>query len=106
MPSGACATPRSPTPSATSGPSRTRFPRRRHHRRCDRSKLRAPRGYIKMGMERLGHSILTSLFGVTFAARGVRMPSMYHDGQRDLQVRYDTQRLADRLEEQLVGDTT
>ena len=33
------------------------------------------------------------------------MPDMYHDGQRLLQERFDTRRLADALEEKLVRDT-
>jgi hypothetical protein len=33
------------------------------------------------------------------------MPDMYHEGNRRLQDRFDTRRLADRLEERVVGDT-
>ena len=33
------------------------------------------------------------------------MSTMYHQGSRDLQDRFDTRRIADRIEEVLVGDT-
>src|SRR5438067_5579139 len=32
------------------------------------------------------------------------MPEPYHDGSRHLQDRFDTRRMADRIEERLVGD--